>query len=316
MVDDGSTFPSERFQQITSKYDAKYLRNSTNEGPGVARNLGAEVAMGGILVFIDSDCVAPADWLTKLIKPIAGAVHPVTTSCYSSPVHSTWLTEFQNEDYLYRMPSVECDLYFVNSCNFAIERRLFFECGGFPPKRISEDMVLGMILASRGTPARYLPDATIQHDYHMSLTGYLKQRATFASYMVKSYLKGEQSKYRKLNSEARSFNPLRTTTAIFLSSVALSSFILASVAVVVESKYSALFATVGLISLVLETGVHGRFLRYLTRRQGLARALTYIFLLLAIDIAYLSGGLMGLVQGFEGMRRMVAPPAEVHEAGE
>jgi cellulose synthase/poly-beta-1,6-N-acetylglucosamine synthase-like glycosyltransferase len=124
--------------------------------------------------------MAPQEWISKLTNPILESKCAATTSCYCGPISRTWLTVFQNEDFSYRMPTTECDSYFINSCNFAVERRMFLGLGGFPTERIGEDARLGIILAEHGKPARYLPSAGVFHDYHRSLRGYLKQRYAFA----------------------------------------------------------------------------------------------------------------------------------------
>src|SRR5688572_21591436 len=36
-------------------------------GPETARNIGAKHAKGAILAFLDSDCIAPRDWLRRLV---------------------------------------------------------------------------------------------------------------------------------------------------------------------------------------------------------------------------------------------------------
>jgi glycosyltransferase involved in cell wall biosynthesis len=298
VIDDCSPKASGVVEQVALKYGAKYHRQAENTGPGIARNRGAELASGDILVFTDSDCVAPSDWLSKLTQPIRDGRCFATTACYCSPVTTSWITIFQNEDYLYRMPSIECDTYFVNSCNLAIKRDVFLDCGGFPEQRVSEDMVLGMLLAQNGTPARYLPEAGVQHDYYRNLTSYLKQRFSFAFNTTRSYLDHDNLQSAKVNSKVRSYNPIRTALGMFFSLVAVISLILAGTAEILNLDLAAVFLPSGLISLVLETVIHGRFLLFLIKRQGLGRSISCIFLLYMIDFVYTLGVLKGLAQAF------------------
>ncbi|HDH13027.1 MAG TPA: glycosyltransferase [Nitrospirae bacterium] len=300
VIDDCSPGEGEAIEEAAKKYKAGFYRQAENAGPGVARNRGANEARGNILVFIDSDCLAPPGWLSGLIQPIRAGRCFATTSCYSGPVTPRWITVFQDEDYRYRMPSTECDTSFVNSCNFAIDRNVFLNCGGFPGQRISEDFVLGLMLAKRGTPARYLPDAGVLHNYYKTLHGYLRQRFSFAFNTVRSYLVRDRSGPKEASSGARSFNPVRTALGMFFSSVALISFMLAGAAAALNFDYAAALIFSGLTGLFLEGAVHGRFLLFLTKRLGLRRSVSYIFLLYLIDLVYVYAVLKALAGRVSG----------------
>lgn len=296
IVDDCSPEEGASIEKLAGEYNARFYRQAQNAGPGVARNRGAHEARGQILVFIDSDCVAPAGWLSKLIQPIRDGKSFAATGCYCGPVTQGWITTFQDEDYRYRMPSEERETSFVNSCNFAIDRGVFQTCGGFPEQRISEDMVFGMLLSERGTPARYIPSAGVKHNYYRTLYSYLKQRYSFAFNTVRSFLDRNKLRSKEAKSNEQSFNPLRTALGMFFISVALFSFIGAVISGIFHFSYTRAFILVGLFSLLLETVVHGRFLLFLLKRQGLKRSLSYIFLLYLIDLVYVYAVLKALTK--------------------
>ncbi len=286
VIDDCSPDESTAIEEASKQNGAKYYRQSRNAGPGVARNRGAYEAQGDILVFIDSDCIAPERWLPTLVQPILEQRSSATTACYCGPVTSGWITDFQDDDYAYRMPSDQSETSFVNSCNFAIKQKVFEECGGFPEQRISEDMVLGIMLSKRGTPARYLADAGVKHDYHNSIKGYLKQRFSFAFNTVRSFLDRNRIRVKEGNSNEQSFNPVRTASGMFFAGLAVVSFFGALISMILSSGYTTAFMMFGFINFLLEATVHGRFIVYLTKRQGLLRALSYVFLLFMIDVTY------------------------------
>ncbi len=67
VVDDGST---DATKSIVQRFKNVRLKTQEHNGPGTARNLGAKVAKGEILVFVDSDMIFPKNYLTTLTKPI------------------------------------------------------------------------------------------------------------------------------------------------------------------------------------------------------------------------------------------------------
>jgi glycosyltransferase involved in cell wall biosynthesis len=67
VVDDGSTDDTEAIVTSTPDRRIRYVRSSTNQGSGAARNRGVEVAQGEYIAFLDSD----DEWLpAKLEKQI------------------------------------------------------------------------------------------------------------------------------------------------------------------------------------------------------------------------------------------------------
>lgn len=285
VIDDGSDRRSDEIEAAAREHQARYYRQE-NAGPGVARNFGAKLARGGILAFIDADCLAPPEWISRLTRPLRENACAAVTSCYSDPVTPGWLTVFQNEDYWYRMPSRECDTDFVNSCNFAVKRDVFESCKGFPEQRVSEDMVLGMKLTENGTPARYLPAAGVQHDYHQTLTGYLMQRFSFAYHTIRSFLDRNSSSPSRPNPQVRSFNPLRTILGAMFGFAGTFLLTTAGLMAVFNPELAGYLLPAALNSLALEIAVHGKFWWHLAKRRGFRRALTYLPLIYLIDMTY------------------------------
>ncbi|MEX2028062.1 MAG: glycosyltransferase [Candidatus Curtissbacteria bacterium] len=66
VVDDGS---SDRSLEIVKNFGVKILKQK-HRGPGTARNLGAKVAGGEILVFVDADMTFEKDFVKELVNPI------------------------------------------------------------------------------------------------------------------------------------------------------------------------------------------------------------------------------------------------------
>ena len=66
VVDDGSNDGTEdTLRQFRDRFSSFQYYIRSNEGPGKARNYASAKAKGKILVFIDSDCVMPSDFLIQ-----------------------------------------------------------------------------------------------------------------------------------------------------------------------------------------------------------------------------------------------------------
>ena len=70
VVDDASTQP-ERIAEVCATHGAALVRREVNGGPGAARNTGLAHTSSEIIVFLDSDCVPPADLVDRLAAHLA-----------------------------------------------------------------------------------------------------------------------------------------------------------------------------------------------------------------------------------------------------
>ena len=70
VVDDRS---AENLETVVSVYNNAILIKNNGSGPGAARNTGLLSAKGEIVSFIDSDCEASIDWLSKIYENFNGS---------------------------------------------------------------------------------------------------------------------------------------------------------------------------------------------------------------------------------------------------
>ena len=62
VVDDNSP-ESGAIEDVIKGFPCKYIRLLENQGAAVARNEGAKNSKGDVLLFTDSDCIVPKDWV-------------------------------------------------------------------------------------------------------------------------------------------------------------------------------------------------------------------------------------------------------------
>jgi len=133
--------------------------------PSTARNIGARVARGDILAFIDADCIASPIWLSKLVSEFNCPDIDVVAGGVQFDPKNYWTTSdniSMFHDYLAtHKPGLR---KLLPSINLAIRRDLFIRVGGFDETRpMSEDSVLSIRLRRLGHQLYFQPEAFVVH---------------------------------------------------------------------------------------------------------------------------------------------------------
>ena len=141
VVDDGST---DGTAEVVKGIDVDRLtyRWQPNAGPSAARNLGADLAVGEYLTFLDTADQAHPDWLESFDTMIR-AYGCSLVSCGA---------DFTRDGHVVRTrlprqlgPGAGRVIAFFRTGCFAVRRELFWDVGGFDPAlRFSEVTELGM----------------------------------------------------------------------------------------------------------------------------------------------------------------------------
>ncbi len=134
--------------------------------PAVARNLGAEMAQGDLLCFLDSDCIAHPRWLathlsahTRSRVAVGGGIIIPDRSYWARCDNIATLAPF-----LADQPQRSLD--HLASLNFSIRRDMFRAVGGFDPSfryAAGEDTDLSFRLRRAGIELRFVPEAVVAH---------------------------------------------------------------------------------------------------------------------------------------------------------
>ncbi len=176
VVDDGST---DETAAIARRHDVKLIQTE-NHGLSSARNVGADVASGEIVAYIDDDAWPDPHWLSYLAMAFAsddyagvggpniappsdGGVADAVANAPGGPIH-VLLTDDVAEH--------------IPGCNMAFRRSVLQAVGGFDPSfRVAgDDVDICWRIQARGWKLGFTPAAVVWHRRRSSTRAYLKQQ--------------------------------------------------------------------------------------------------------------------------------------------
>lgn len=188
VVDNGSR---DRTLQIARSYagriDLKVL-----EKPGVRisalRNLGAGVARGDVLAFLDADCLPPKTWLNQISCLKLNAGSGVAGAHYLLPAGSSWVGRTWHH---YQEASKSGDVSHVPAGDLVMRREDFQRVGGFDESiQTNEDHELCQRARNAGMPVRAFPQIGVVHlGTAQSLGVFYRKQLWHGGHVVKVFLR-------------------------------------------------------------------------------------------------------------------------------
>ena len=177
IVDDGST---DKSADIARQFGAKVLQTNGREGPGAARNLGAKVAQGKYLCFIDADCEVCHDAISDLVNKLQS--HPEIDALFGSyddaPAATNFVAQYKNlmHHYVHQQGSESASTFW--SGFGVVKRELFLRLGGFDVERFPrpsiEDIDLGYRLKQQGANIHLAKELQVKHHKAWKLLSLIK----------------------------------------------------------------------------------------------------------------------------------------------
>ncbi len=188
VVDNGSTDNTRQVaEELNGAHDDR-IRYFYEPAPGlhVGRHLGARQSRGDVLVYADDDIIAFPGWLeaikSSFTDPKAALVGGKIIPRWEGAVPD-WVTLFESRDkygwtngYLSlldfgdkrkKIPS-----YLVYGCNFSIRKSVMYQCGGFHPDSMPQELIrargdgetaLALAVTRKGYETIYAPEAAVYH---------------------------------------------------------------------------------------------------------------------------------------------------------
>jgi len=188
VIDDGGVTPLEPvIAPFVDRLNVRLVVQA-NAGPARARNVGAGIARGSLLVFTDDDCLPEADWLGALLDAFRRwpdrAIGGSTVNALSDNICSTasqLLIDYLNEHHASGANGGSAAPFFT-SCNLAVSAVLFQELGGFDESfrlAAGEDREFCDRWQAQGYRLQRAPRAVVRHAHALSITTFLRQHTNY-----------------------------------------------------------------------------------------------------------------------------------------
>lgn len=182
IVEDGSTNVCKGVvDQYSDQLMVSYFYKE-NEGPGAARNYGAEKADGDCLIFFDSDCLIPEDYLEQverelLISPVDAfggpdAAHPSFTPIQKAISYS--MTSVFTTGGI-RGGKKKLARFYPRSFNMGIFKAVFQKIGGFNNLRFGEDLDFSIRMIREKYIVQFFRQAYVYHKRRTNFRQFFKQ---------------------------------------------------------------------------------------------------------------------------------------------
>ena len=188
VVDNGSR---DRTRDIAESFqDRLNLRvlQKTNVRISALRNLGARAAAGDILAFLDADCLAPEDWLDRILElaPADGA--GVLGAHYLLPEDSTWVGRTWHR---YQEAPKSGEVSHVPAGDLIMRREDFLKLDGFDETiQTNEDYELCERARKAGMQVKAFPRIGVVHlGTAQNLRVFFSKQAWHGPQVIKVFLR-------------------------------------------------------------------------------------------------------------------------------
>ncbi len=182
VVEDGSTVSSENVIEPFMKSKKYQYFKKSNSGPGFSRNHAATKASGPYLIFLDSDCLVPPDYLNNIetylskdnVDIFGGPDRAHESFSVIQKAINYAMTSFLTTGGI-RGGKKQLEKYKPRSFNMGIKKGVFQQIGGFNEMRFGEDIDLSIRLEKRGYKPALIDTAFVYHKRRTSFIKFFKQ---------------------------------------------------------------------------------------------------------------------------------------------
>ena len=194
IVEDGSPLPcGDVCSRFEDRLNLRYFFKE-NEGRSIARNYGMQRADGDFFVFVDSDCILPPDYFSRL----SAALDDNPTDCFGGPdaaadnfsplqkAISFAMTSFLTTGGI-RGGKVKLEKFVPRTFNMGFTREVYEKVGGFR-EMFSEDIDMSTRIRNAGFETTLFPDVKVFHKRRVNLKKFWKQVHIFGMSRITLHL--------------------------------------------------------------------------------------------------------------------------------
>lgn len=185
LVEDGSTVPCDRQADAARPFMRLQYHFRQNEGRSPARNYGISRANGDFLVFVDSDCILPSDYVENLRREL----HEHPADCFGGPddAHHSFsdlqkainysMTAFLTTGGI-RGGKVQMEKFVPRTFNTGFSQRVADMVGGFR-EMFSEDIDMSTRIRQAGFSIALYRSVKVFHKRRISMRKFWRQVHVF-----------------------------------------------------------------------------------------------------------------------------------------
>lgn len=182
VVEDGS---SKKSDFIVEKYrnNLKIVYfEKANSGPGLSRNAGAEKARYEYLIFFDSDCIIPPNYIENVtvflnnnyVDAYGGPDRAMPTFTTIQKAINYSMTSFFTTGGI-RGGKKSMDKFHPRSFNLGVSKKAFEALNGYGKMRFGEDVDFSLRLIEKGFTTALIPEAYVYHKRRTNFRQFFKQ---------------------------------------------------------------------------------------------------------------------------------------------
>lgn len=290
VVDDGSR---DRTAEVAMEYPVRVMRQK-HTGPAAARNKGAKITKGEILVFIDADCKSKDNCLSTLVGNFNSPDIAGVGGSYETGNKNYALARIIGYEIAIRHKRMPRFVDYLGGFNCAYRKDVFQKADGFDESFIEasgEDNDLSYRIFDMGYRLVFEPKAVVMHNHSSRLIDYLRKQYQHAMWRVKLYRK----------------HPKKIKGDIYVGVMSLivqSLFYIAFILTLVTSLFwrEALLMSIGLLALLFLAYLPITFKMYGESRDPISFLAPLIFFLRGF--ARILGLIVGIMKFliFEGLQ--------------